>query len=468
MGAAIALAGLASQAQAHEGHSARSFVGASLPQSKTAELASNLILERANAGRYAWASTSGQVDGHALLKHWEVKGLRADQAMELLNVLILTQSPVIARTAETVVHAGAVSRATQDVLEIQSEQNADAFLRRNNCDILADRGLISKVEALNRATGDGVSWQATHHYWDAMSTQRFGEAPAAFRGAVPAQELALAQRRLFAAVEEAGLASLRVPIGMWGNPQVLEQLASRVLEANATLQQLTGLDGQVLGMNGRVSFSPYSPVGNGFAYQGADGGLRMDARWEDVPHELMHLYDSALRRVPAETTAMGGAMLSHQVMDGENAISGLEKTAQAVFSGWSVEGPASEWMGNRSAYLNGLRAGADEDRGVALYLGSTSEMVAYAWGSYVQSQVQKGSVFFDAQRAHREAYDGLRGPTLSQAASMKQDWGRLFDAIQETWSPSPSFLSVSAWRSKRAAGETPAPSSERRLVVAPR
>lgn len=458
VGAVIAMAGVASQAHAHEGHDLPTPVVRSQValQSLPAQLASNLVLDRSAAGRYAWASSSGQVDGHALLKHWKSKGLRAEQAIELLNVLVLTQSPVLGRTADALKHAAASSRATQDVLEVQSEQNADAFLRRNNCDSLAERGLISQVEALNRDTGDGATWKSAHQYWDAMGVQRFGEAPAAFRSEVPVEEVAAAQAQLAAAVEEAGLASLRVPVGMWGNPDVLRQLAHRLVEANATLQQLTGMEGQVLGMNGRVSFSPYSPVGNGFAYQGVDGGLRMDARWEDVPHELMHLYDSSLRSAPVDASALGGASLSHQVVDGQVATSALEKTAQSLFTGWARQGQASEWMGARATYLKGLKAGTPEEQGAAIYLGSTSEMVAYAWGSYVQSQLTQGSVFFDAQRAHREAYDGLRGPTLNQARSMKKDWEQLFGAIQASWSSSPSFASVHEWRAQRESPASPA------------
>lgn len=452
----IGLSG-AAQAHEHEVSSPSILPITQMALSQPAQLAPNVVLERAAAGRYAWVSRTGEVDGHGLLNHWEAQGLRPEQAMELLNVFTLTQSPVLARTQEGLARASQLSRTTQDLLEIQTQQNADAFLRRYNSDRLVEKGLVSPVEALNRSAGDDATWSSVHAYWDAMRTQRFGESPQPLSANADTGAVATAQAHLQAAVDEAGLSSLRVPIGLWGNPAVLEKMAQRVREANTTLQQLTGLEGQVLGMNGRVSFSPYSPVGNGFAYQGADGGLRMDARWEDIPHELFHLYDSALRTAPVDTQAFGGSMLSQQVLGQSLVANPLEKTAQTVFSSWSKEGKAADWMRQRSSYLAGLSQGSEDDRATATYVGSASEMVAYAWGSYVQSQVGQDSVFFDAQRSEREAYDGQRGPTLSQAASMKHGWAQLFGAIRTSLTPAVVLPSIQQWRQGRAGPSVSSP-----------
>ena len=455
--AAVLLSATALVAQAHEhpGHAGAAQAETVSPSqavlTQAARTSSNSLLDKASQGAVAWMSTTGQVDANAMLEQWRQGGVSVEQAFELINVLALTQSPVIGRTQGSLDKAAELSASTRAIADIQNARNAEFFLRRHGLEALVDTNRISAVEAFNVQTGEDQTWEQALDYWNTLARQRHGEVPLV-GAAASASDVATAQQALTKAVDHVGLASLRVPLAAWGNPAAMTAMADRLVEANATLEQLTGWSGQVLGLNGRISITPFAPADNAFAYRATDGTLRLDTHWEDVPHEWVHVLDSVLRTAPV-AQVLGGGSLSHQVFtDGHtDAIGQAWKSASAS---WSTSETVGDWMARRQIMLNGLAEGSSEDKAKALYFGSANEMMGYAWGAYVQSQVPKDSVFHDARQAERMAYDGEHGPTVAQASGMKKDWQALFQTVGQQWwaqqaAPAAQMPSLAQWRQAR-------------------
>lgn len=470
--AAVLLSATALVAQAHEhpGHAGAAHAETVSPSqavlTQAARTSSNSLLDKASQGAVAWMSTTGQVDANAMLEHWRQGGVSVEQAFELINVLALTQSPVIGRTQGSLDKAAELSASTRAIADIQNARNAEFFLRRHGLEALVDTNRISAIEAFNVQTGEDQTWEQALDYWNTLARQRHGEVPLV-GVAASASDVATAQQALIQAVDHVGLASLRVPLAAWGNPAAMTAMADRLVEANATLEQLTGWSGQVLGLNGRISITPFAPADNAFAYRATDGTLRLDTHWEDVPHEWVHVLDSVLRTAPV-AQVLGGGSLSHQVFtDGHtDAIGQAWKNASAS---WSTSETVGDWMARRQSMLKGLAEGSSEDQAKALYFGSANEMMGYAWGAYVQSQLPKDSVFHDARQAERMAYDGEHGPTVAQASGMKKDWQALFQTVGQQWwaqqaAPAAQMPSLAQWRQARQA-EQPLEPQPARLAM---
>lgn len=470
LSAMVGLAGLMGSAHAHEGHdltpTAVTASAAAATQAIPAQFASNTLQDQATRGSLTWMDAQGQVDGMKLLGQWEAGGLTPMQAFELINVLTWTQSPVVARTQQALDSAAQLSQVTQDIGAIQTARNAEFFLRRNNCEVLAERGLLPMAEAINIRSGQGKSWEDVRGYWNALTQQRRSDAVAPFAHA-DAASMQAARQSLLQATEVAGLASLRIPLATWGNAQALERLADRVEAANTQLQQITGMTGQVLGLNNRASLTATSPSDDAFAYLSKGGNMALAGFWEDIPHEWLHALDSTLRTAPVNEQVLGGYSLTQQLQEG-GARNGLEQSWQGLGQALDSNSTHSggQWLHKRTEHLQQLKTGTADDTARAIYLGAPSEMVAYAWGAYVQSQLQPDSVFADTKTASRPAYDGVVGPTLLEASQAQGTWKQLFSAVDGQWwktaqgqaitpESAPQLPDMQGWRAARQVPNKP-------------
>ena len=423
-------------AHAHEVSSSSSPVVSSsrdlaAPVTHPARLVDNRLLIRAAAGQLSWASSSGAIDGPALIAQWERQGLRPDQGMELLSLLVFTQSPTLARTAQAESLAHQSSKATQSIMEIATATQADIFLSRRTVSKLIRQGEAPPSLEWNRPEAENATWSGVHQYWQQLGVQT-GGTPEQSPASSP-QDVDRAMKALAAATDEAGLAAFQIPLPAMGRADLLNAMARKVQEANHALAQLTGLSGPVLGLNGRASFIPFTPTDNAFAYQLSPGVLRMESRWEDVPHEWIHMLDFSLRST-ASASEFGGASLSHQVWKGRVNYS---MPSDVLSRRWSdlynhldpdTTQPSStmiaDWRARRATHTS-------YNQDLALYLEAPTEIVGYAWGSYVQSRQSEGSVFFDPRQQDRLAY--VFGPTVEQASTLSSQWQEAFKAVNSAW-----------------------------------
>ena len=212
--AAVLLSATALVAQAHEhpGHAGAAQAETVSPSqavlTQAARTSSNSLLDKASQGAVAWMSTTGQVDANAMLEQWRQGGVSVEQAFELINVLALTQSPVIGRTQGSLDKAAELSASTRAIADIQNARNAEFFLRRHGLEALVDTNRISAIEAFNVQTGEDQTWEQALDYWNTLARQRHGEVPLV-GAAASASDVATAQQALTKAVDHVGLAILR-------------------------------------------------------------------------------------------------------------------------------------------------------------------------------------------------------------------------------------------------------------------
>ena len=357
----------------------------------------------------------GGFDGSRMLSTWEQNGVSPEQAFELINVMVWTQSPTITNSSSVRHMAEQQQRATQDIMSVVTPRNAEFFLRNNNMERLVERNLVSQTEAVNSPSGFGKTWNDVHSYWSSLSNASVETSSVSWSAA---------HAKLSNAVQEAGLEQLKIPLPMWNNPADLIQLADKIMSANHELQQVTKWSGSVLGLNGRLGLFVGSPVGNAYAYRDQSGSIMMSGDWSDIAHEWSHGLSEVLKTSsPQLSQVLSTPMEHHQ----------------------------GAWKHNHQSHVHELQK--QGEHATAAYISNPEEMMAYSWGSFVQSQLSAQNVLYSGHTKSDMA-DGQRGPLVAEAAQMSGQWSQALSTIQTGWweqqsTPAP-LLSMSSIVSKRA------------------
>lgn len=398
-----------------------------------AQLAPSVLQQRGHAGTLDW--TDGvTVDGGTLLENWQKNGVSADQAWELMTILVWTQSPVVVTTSAQLERAQQQSLATQAVLDVKTQADAQEFLRTNGLQQLVKRNAVSYLEAtVSLPTKDSVDWNDVRVQWTKFSSKRLDQ-PWSVSVSTPTQ-YQQATSHLLRAVDSAGLASLRVPLPVWTSAQQVEELAARIDQANATMQHLTGWQGKVLGLNNSVALTVVKPADASVTYQPKNGQISISSAWEDLSHEWLH----AMQAVMAQKAAGNNAQITKMFAFGEQG--GLKNTWGGVLSNLkTISNQQGEWVRNLTAYVQeapNAKQPANPTQWTSMddaraYYTSPSEMMAYAWGSYVQSQLSSTNVLSPQTRAHQMA-DGVVGPSVEEAQKMKGVWTTTLAQLNTSW-----------------------------------
>lgn len=412
------------------------------------------------AGELPWVLPTGQIDGGKLLHQWRKGGVTPEQATQLLNVMVMTQSPVVAQTSQVLERTRRQVERTAGILDVQTGEQAAAFLETTSTQALVWEGLLHSSEALNALSGEGMSWADVEAYWHRLSPDRSDEANSEARttgwGIDPTQQdMRRARVALLKAVQDSGLAGLRVPFPAWNDSINVLAVAKRVEESNALLQDLTGWKGPVLGLNGRVEWTVHNPLHLGITfYRGPDQTVLLSG-WEDLPHEWFHALDYALRDAPVNLDLPGGATLTqqwseraqahHDHGDAKHAWGTLHNRLRA----FSLEREDS-WFRNRDLRIQALRASHDEDdQWRAGYLDQAYETTAFVWQAFVQTHLNPNSASWTEQ-----ATNGRMGPMEQEARATAPFWSQLFEQVGQQWWGQ-QYRSVNQWRADRT-GSDPA------------
>ena len=418
-------------------------------------------LER-RAHELPWVLPNGQVDGAQLISTWRKGGVSPSQAAQLLNVLVLTQSPVVAQTAAVRDRAARQTERTAGILNVLTAQQATAFLETNNLEALAWEGVVHSSEAMNVQSGEGFTWPDVEAYWHRLSPDRADEANSEARvtgwGIDPnKQDMKAAREALVNAVRDSGLAGVRIPLPVWNDSANVATVAERIQESNAVLQDVTGWNGPVLGLNGRVEWTIYSPLNLGATFYRGPLETVVLSGWEDLPHEWFHALDYALRSAPVDLDTAGGATLtqqwgahasahSHQGHDLNQSWGSLHDRLRS----FSME-RGDAWFKDRDARVQALQASRDEDdQWRAGYLRQTHETIAFAWQAYVQTHLSHQSASWTQQ-----ATDGRMGPREQEALAMAPIWKALLQDVNTQWW-STQYRTVRQWRAERQSAEAAA------------
>lgn len=386
-------------------------------------------LEHQSQAGLSWVS-GHQIDGSKLLQEWKDGGVRADQAIELLNVLVWTQSPVIATTWEAKTDAENRAQTTRDIFSVKTERNAMFFLNKYSMSKLARSNTVTPVEAANTIDGSDASWNDVQNYWNTLSTTADGST--VVKG-TPAQFDA-ARAELIQAVSETGLSSLRVPLPVWSNAENIQLLAQHIKAANQDMQNVTGWSGKVLGLNNKVSLTVIQPMEASFTYQNSSGDIAISTSWKDLAHEWFHAFQGAHAQDMANTKDVSS-------MFAFNSQNGLTNSWDGLMNGLksASDQTGGTWYNKLNAYVNQIpgaeqptRASWDDMEAAKAYYTSPSEMMAYAWGSYVQSKLPSTSVI-SPERGGENVADGILAPTVNEAKNMTSVWNKTFAELDQSW-----------------------------------
>lgn len=435
LGALVSLA--ASSAFAHGSHDHQhSTIGTQQSQTQIAsaqilpaQFAATAFEQKMSDQKLDWAANS-HVNGDHLLRQWESGGVTPAQAIELINVLMLTQSPVVATTQQALDFAVAQSNATKNIFDVKNERNAMFFLRSTDTLELVKNNTLSNVEVMVLSEFDSPSWSDVHAYWGKFSSDRLSDAVQSNNST----DFSAARQKLIAAVDDAGLTSLRIPLTTWSSPQRVELLAQRIEQANTQLQQLTGWDGKVLGMNNQLSVNIMKPGSSCVTYQTQQGQIAITSSWEDLAHEWLHGMQAVVAR-----QQVGAEGLTQAFDISGKQQSQLQSTWGTVLTEVTTHASSQAWQNNLNQYLNGSNTVQparsvqwDNMETARAYYTSPSETMAYAWGSYVQSQLPANSALQPQSTNHNVA-DGVIAPTADQAIGQKDTWTAAFQKLKPWW-----------------------------------
>ena len=400
-----------------------------------------------------WVLPSGQIDGAQLIDTWRKGGVSPSQAAQLLNVLVLTQSPVVAQTAAVRDRARRQTERTAGILDVKTSEQASAFLENSNLEALAWEGVIHSSEAMSVQSGEGFTWPDVEAYWHRLSPDRADEANSEARttgwGIDPnKQDMTAAREALVNAVRDSGLAGVRIPLPAWNDSANVTTVAQRIQESNAVLQEVTGWTGPVLGLNGRMEWTIYSPLNLGATFYRGPLETVVLSGWEDLPHEWFHALDYALRSAPVDLDTAGGATLTQQwegqaTAHAHHDLNQSWGTLHDRLRSFSVE-RGDAWFNDRDARVQALQASHNEDdQWRAGYLRQKHETIAFAWQAYVQTHLSDHSASWTQQ-----ATDGRMGPREQEALAMAPVWKSLFQEVGTQWW-STQHRTVRQWRAER-------------------
>ena len=406
-----------------------------------------------------WVLPTGQVDGATLLSRWEAHGVSPQQATELLNVLVLTQSPVIANDPLVLARAQAQTQATAGIFDVTTPEDAEAFLKDQGLEALVLRGVLHSGEAFSNAEGASFTWEDVFQYWQQLSPDRLDERNSEARvtgwGIDPNhQDMAGARDALIEAVRDTGLSGLRVPLPVWNDSANVRVVAERLIESNRLLQSVTGWEGPVLGLRGRVELTPYNPIAAGSTVYRSKNETIVLSGWEDLPHEWFHAVDFALRSAKVDLDADGGTTLTQQ-WAARPGGSPLEQAWGTLTQRLQDHAQAAghTWHADRHARAEALsESHKHHDQWMARYLQQPHETAAAAWMAYVQTHLNPQSASWIPR-----ANDGEMGPKEAEAQAAGPLWkGLMAQTRQEWWNPAGS--TTQQWRDQRR--ETPRPHKE--------
>lgn len=376
-------------------------------------------------------STDHGINGIDLIRDWRDAGVEPAQVLQLTQTLLVTQSPVFVRGNDAKEEALSLSEKTAGIFSVESQEQALEFLEGNSVQALASQGLVSPA-ATRTYVRDFKAPEFEHsvRLWELASRVAQDDEAAPYWADESDQQTPARYQQsielLKQSVQETGLNSLRVPMSMWSSSERLDTLSSDLVKANHELQQVTGWEGQVLGVKGHLNLMVGSPYGDGGVTHAGDGKFDGYAAMNVVDHEVFHVIDGLASvhagHAPDDRfpTLMGEhAAHFHDGHDHHPAQvwSTLEKGVDANLGGWSENLHAQALTGER---------GVTPD--VVEYATASHEKLAYSFESLVAVKLGEDSVLARHTNGERAL-----PPSHESAAASAPMWEAAFNTLNETW-----------------------------------
>lgn len=368
------------------------------------------------------------MSGLEVIRGWRDAGVEPAQILQLTQVLLVTQSPVLVRNEQDKRAVMGLSEQTAGLFSLQSQDDALAFLKENSLRQLETKGLIADGASI--AYGHNAdSFDQVMHLWD--SSGKVGEMDSpAYRwvsDTQTAQDLKQSVEGLKQAVSETGLKSLRVPLPMWSSSQKLDMLSSNLVQANKELQQVTGWEGQVLGLKGNVNLMAGSPYGTAAANCDQDFGYTVYSGSSTWDHEVFHIVDCMLAKDVGGTSPDGTYTFMSQAIE----KNGLEASGQ-LGQAWAeleqaLDANLGSWRDRLHSHASTGEQGITSEH--VDYATSSHEKIAYAFEALAEMKLGRESSVISG---HKEA-DRRFSPDKESAKQSLPAWEQAFSSLNEAW-----------------------------------
>lgn len=402
------------------------------------------------ADRLDWVSAQGNVDGAGMLQVWRDGDVGPNNILELTKVMIATQSPTIARTEAAELEAIRLSAETRGIFDIHTDAQAAEFLKTHSLDAMAERGVLSSDVAFIYGTAASEDITDTALMWNNIATNHNTVVESSVHANENDSGMAEAKQQLLNAVDQAGLASVTVPLPYWGSSEQIKELATNIASANQELQQVTGWEGPVLGLNGRVALTVGQPFDKAVAFvdsqEGSPPRIAVHGSWEYVGHELTHAWDMAMRidaglpgvhddhtgeahRSSTLTEVMTSESVPESIKNSYSAWGNLN--ADLKEAGLAM---ATPWHLEMQKKADGYTGDTVNAKWLNSYYQRAQEQIAYSFSAHVDHVLQgvENSTLGGAAINH----NGERTPSLEEAAVAAPVWSAaLKEANQNWWAP---------------------------------
>lgn len=254
-------------------------------------------------------------------------------------------------------------------------------------------------------------------------------------GSMPDLQMSSAKEALEGAVEYTGLRALRTLPMQWSSPETLYNLARSLEEANHDLMDATGLDGQVLGLGGRLMLKMGSFVqrtdADGIAVATLDGEVFIHANWANLSHEWKHglgfiVAQNAYAR-PNLNTMLHQDGVSVKNMEIVQAYDDAYKLIIENSPNWQKS--IAEYVGedqiNQVHVHSGIAATSNLNADRREYWMAPTENMSYAFQAYVGSN---SPVVLSTRYAGKEFH---RMPLADEIEKQKIVWAPFFQEIKK-------------------------------------
>lgn len=376
------------------------------------------------------------IEAAELLYAWRHSDITPEQGLELTKVLMATQSPTFVRDDAMRQRIQSLAERTAGIFQVSTRKDAAEFLEQHRIEVLHEQAVIPSAwaDAYSHAEASpgAVDMTDSVDLWldSAMITHGAEHEPLGIWIPKPqtSGEFQQAVSSLQAAVTETGLGSLRVPLSMWSSADTLNRLSEDLIQANLDLQQLTGWDGQVLGLKGQVHMMAGASSRMGLSSFEEGHGLAVAGPLDIAEHEiLIHGVGSLLAVESGLETAKGfGYSIGEAVETGKGHL--LSKGARTWFE--LKAGVASDTATWRGRLKDSLESGAHEllTEEYARYAASPEETMAFVLEAIAYEKLGDASPL-----VHRTDNTRLFVPQAEEAMRSQGRFEAAFLALKGLW-----------------------------------
>lgn len=260
--------------------------------------------------------------------------------------------------------------------------------------------------------GKHHGWSEIYDTWKALiDDEEFDEhLYDAVQGATPEQ----AHAEVKLAMQEAGLASLALPLSTQANPGRMMAYATAIRQINHDLGETTGWGGQALGLAGRVhlSLTPPSAGLDGATWQ-ENGKVMIGTKWGATTHEWLHGVDLVLGSHAFANPSRRSASEQLGVLRIKSANGSAHAHKQLLMG---LEKAAPEW----SRTIKQLDEHMDRE-----YFSSSTEVLSRSFESHMLHARDGKQALGISSQVDNPSY-----PNQSQAIEQARLWSSWFSSIK--------------------------------------